>query len=92
MAKKTAPPASPRRRTAAAPRRSTDATSRSVPDTETTPLNDLALTDRAQTDLSHDDIAQEAYLRFLDRGGSGGQELDDWLDAERELKKRNNGG
>ena len=31
-------------------------------------------------------IAAHAYLIYLARGGSYGRDLDDWLQAERELK------
>jgi hypothetical protein len=37
---------------------------------------------------SHDEIAQAAYFRHLNRGGSGGDEFDDWVEAERELRER----
>jgi hypothetical protein len=33
------------------------------------------------------DIRHRAYLRYLERGGDHGGEFDDWLYAERELKK-----
>jgi len=32
-----------------------------------------------------DRVAMRAYELYLQRGGSGGQELEDWLTAEREL-------
>ena len=35
-----------------------------------------------------DEIAEAAYHRYLQRGGSDGQDFDDWLEAERELKSR----
>jgi hypothetical protein len=38
---------------------------------------------------SHEEIAQAAYFRHLNRGGSaGGDEFDDWVQAERELRER----
>jgi len=37
---------------------------------------------------TYDEIAEAAYLRYLRRGGSDGQDFDDWLEAERELKSR----
>ena len=43
------------------------------------------------TGPTYDEIAQAAYLRYLSRGGSDGQDLDDWVAAERELKGRHNG-
>jgi hypothetical protein len=35
---------------------------------------------------SYDEIAQAAYQRFLDRGAVDGQDMDDWIEAERTLK------
>ena len=34
-----------------------------------------------------DDIRRRAYQRYLERGGNHGQHFDDWLEAEKELKK-----
>jgi hypothetical protein len=31
-------------------------------------------------------IRARAYQRYLERGGTGGSDFDDWLEAERELK------
>jgi hypothetical protein len=36
---------------------------------------------------THDQIRRRAYQIFLERGARPGQELDDWLRAERELQK-----
>jgi Protein of unknown function (DUF2934) len=36
---------------------------------------------------SEHDIRMRAYQRYLDRGGSHGTDFEDWLQAERELKK-----
>ena len=84
MAKKTSDAtASANRRRAATPRRAT--ASNPVPAT-----NDTA--PAAHAEPSADEIAQAAYQRYLSRGGSDGQDFDDWLEAERELKKRRNGG
>ena len=35
-----------------------------------------------------EEIRQRAYEIYLDRGAAPGFELDDWLQAERELRKR----
>ena len=35
---------------------------------------------------SHDRIAVRAYEIYLSRGGSPGRELEDWLEAERQLQ------
>ncbi len=36
----------------------------------------------------HDEIAEAAYHRFLRRGGQDGGDVDDWIEAERELRSR----
>ena len=33
------------------------------------------------------DVARRAYDRYLARGGDHGHDVDDWLQAERELRK-----
>jgi hypothetical protein len=35
-------------------------------------------------------IAEEAYHRYLSRGGTHGADFEDWLEAERQLRQRNN--
>ena len=35
---------------------------------------------------THEDIARRAYQLFEDRGGEHGDDLKDWLQAERELR------
>jgi hypothetical protein len=42
----------------------------------------------ATSDPSYDDIARAAYERYLSRGGDHGRDFEDWLEAERELRKR----
>lgn len=37
---------------------------------------------------SHDQIAEAAYRRYLNRGGEHGRDLEDWVEAERELRRR----
>lgn len=37
---------------------------------------------------TYDEIAQAAYQRYLTRGGSDGHDMDDWIEAERELRER----
>jgi hypothetical protein len=44
--------------------------------------------DGASYSPSYDEIAEAAYQRYLKRGGLDGQDFDDWLEAERELKSR----
>ena len=36
---------------------------------------------------SEEEIRARAYRRYLERGGSDGQDFDDWLEAERELRR-----
>ncbi len=37
---------------------------------------------------SYEEIAEAAYLRYLERGGQHGYDFDDWVDAERSLRSR----
>ena len=37
---------------------------------------------------SYEEIAEAAYHRYLSRGGNHGQDFEDWLEAERELRSR----
>jgi hypothetical protein len=37
---------------------------------------------------THDEIAEAAYFRHLNRGGADGDEFNDWVEAERELRER----
>ena len=39
-----------------------------------------------QTQVSHEQIATRAYHLYLARGGRGGDQFQDWLIAERELR------
>jgi hypothetical protein len=34
------------------------------------------------------EIAEAAYHRYLSRGGGAGRDVDDWIEAERELRSR----
>ena len=43
----------------------------------------------SSSEPSYDQIAEAAYQRFLQRGGSHGSDFEDWLEAERELRSRN---
>jgi Protein of unknown function (DUF2934) len=42
----------------------------------------------AATDISKHDIARRAYDLYLTRGSEPGHDVDDWLQAERELRSR----
>jgi hypothetical protein len=37
---------------------------------------------------SDQEIRERAYHRYLERGGHGGSEFDDWVEAERDLRNR----
>ena len=43
-------------------------------------------TSTAAATLDRERVAQRAYELYLARGGADGQELDDWLCAEREVR------
>jgi Protein of unknown function (DUF2934) len=42
----------------------------------------------AATDISEHDIARRAYDLYLTRGSEPGHDVEDWLQAERELRSR----
>ena len=44
--------------------------------------------DSAARDPTHDEIAEAAYQRYLERGGGHGLDFDDWLEAERRLRNK----
>jgi hypothetical protein len=37
--------------------------------------------------VAHEEIAGRAYRRYLERGSTDGNDLDDWLAAEQELAR-----
>jgi hypothetical protein len=43
------------------------------------------------SDEQHAEIAQRAYELYLERGCAAGEDLDDWLRAERELLEKDHG-
>ena len=43
---------------------------------------------RRESPLSAQEIRQRAFEIYMERGGIHGCELDDWLQAERELRER----
>ena len=89
--------------TAPAPRRATPRrTTKRAPDatpvdvasvTEAEPIHTAAdmgnVSAESHYQPTFDDIAQKAYERYLERGGTDGRDFDDWIEAERELGKRN---
>src|SRR3954462_7613262 len=48
------------------------------------PLESLSM----GSEPSEEDIRPRAYHRFLERGGGQGNDFEDWLEAERELKNQ----
>ena len=48
----------------------------------------VARSDEQQATPAYDDIARRAYELYQERGGNEGQDLDDWLRAEAELRGR----
>jgi hypothetical protein len=71
--KKTEGAAAPRRRT---PRSGSSSPSGNVP------------SGNGSSNPTFEEIAEAAYQRYLSRGGSHGQDFDDWIEAERELTRR----
>ena len=76
-----ATPATPRRRT---PRKANPGTIDSAADMSTA----AAPSSSSVWAPSYEEIAEAAYQRYLSRGGEHGQDWDDWLEAERELRSR----
>ena len=49
------------------------------------------MSDPNDNDTLKQEIARRAYVRFCDRGCAHGEDIDDWLEAEREvLESRKN--
>jgi len=46
----------------------------------------------ADSDPSEEEIRHRAYLRYLERGGGHGADFEDWLEAEKELRKKRGNG
>lgn len=66
------------------PAQAADTTSTSTTDT----LDEISA---AETGPTVEEIRTRAYLRYLERGAGDGQDFDDWLEAERELKHARRG-
>jgi hypothetical protein len=45
------------------------------------------VTDAMGSEPSEEDIRMRAYHRFLHRGGEHGRHVDDWVEAEEELRR-----
>ena len=51
------------------------------------PINPHTVDTSANHGPSHEEIRRRAYEIYLERDGRGGNELDDWLRAEAELRR-----
>jgi hypothetical protein len=75
------------------PNRTTDPSRSSAHDAEPNDGIDQQTAAAAPLDGREPDaIARRAYELYVARGGSDGQDLDDWLQAEREINARRRGG
>ena len=48
--------------------------------------------DTTAATIDRERIANRAYERYMERGGGDGQDLEDWLEAERELAQEQRRG
>jgi hypothetical protein len=51
-------------------------------------IQDIENPDHAKSDITNEDISRRAHAIYEQRGGFPGAELDDWLQAERELREQ----
>ncbi len=58
----------------------------SIPSAQRTTSQPPATRETSNIQISHEAVAKRAYEKFLARGGKHGNDLKDWLEAERELK------
>ncbi len=58
----------------------------SIPSAQRTTSQSPSTRETPSVQISHEAIAKRAYEKFLARGGKHGNDLKDWLEAERELK------
>ena len=65
-----------------------DASVRVPPDATPSETRRTESTGPMSTAPSEEDIRMRAYLRYVERGGGYGLEFDDWVEAERELKRQ----
>jgi len=49
-------------------------------------MTDISEDQRTESQAMHDRIAQRAFELFLARGATPGQDIEDWLRAEHELR------
>ena len=91
MAKRN-PPAQPRTRRTRTPIDDGPAQAADTAIASTSAVIDDAATMEPMDDFpSEDDIRVRAYHRYLERGGTDGMAVDDWVEAERELKNAKRG-
>ena len=50
--------------------------------------SETPVTEAIASEPNEDDIRLRAYQRYLHRGGEHGRHLDDWVEAERELRPK----
>ena len=50
--------------------------------------SEAPVTQAMMSEPNEDDIRLRAYHRFLHRGGGHGQHVDDWMEAEQELRQK----
>ena len=81
-----AKPAAPRQPARAASSRGKSSGDSAAPVDTAAGMNRAA--DAAQANPGYDEIAEAAYHRYLGRGGQDGSDVDDWVEAERELRSR----
>ncbi len=92
MAKR-APSSQPRARRTRGPADETPAQAADTAVAGTLDTTDETTGDISAADMgpSEDEIRTRAYHRYLERGGIHGQDFDDWVEAERELKNGKRG-
>src|SRR5262245_51551085 len=64
------------------------ASRRTEPQVSLTDQTSALRSESMSSEPSEEDIRVRAYHRFLARGGQPGNDFEDWLDAERELKNQ----
>ena len=92
MAKRTTPRAQAEDTATAAPpkpRRSKASAGAPPPDTLGVLPDTIAVQSGVEGhEPTEDDIRRRAYERYLERGGGHGTDFEDWLEAEREIRRR----
>lgn len=63
-------------------------THRQTAETERNPVIDDRIGEEQQNEDFHQDIARLAYAIWQDRGCPHGGDVEDWLEAERQLSKK----